>query len=118
MAALWVAAGGSRERLDVRQFYRPLYPRNRIDAMGKTSRWVIPGSRLLRHSLVGWALRQNSRGRLARAKAAPLQGLGTNASRQRATPFDPFENSLPAIVRSRIHHGCESVRRRRDDDWA
>ena len=42
-----LAAGGSRERLDVRQFYGPLYPRNRIDAMGKTSRWVIPGSRLL-----------------------------------------------------------------------
>jgi hypothetical protein len=31
-------AGGSRERLDVRQFYGPLYPRNRIEAMGKTVR--------------------------------------------------------------------------------
>ena len=41
------AAGGSRERLDVRQFYRPSFPDNRIGAMGKTSRWVIPGSRLL-----------------------------------------------------------------------
>jgi hypothetical protein len=30
-----LAAGGSRERLDVRQFYGPLYPRNRIEAMGK-----------------------------------------------------------------------------------
>jgi len=42
-----LAAGGSRERLEVRQFYGPLYPRNRIDAMGKTLGWVIPGSRLL-----------------------------------------------------------------------
>ena len=42
-----LAAGGSRERLDERQFYGPLYPRNRIEAMGKTLRWVIPGSRLL-----------------------------------------------------------------------
>ena len=33
-----LAAGGSRERLDVRQFYRPLYPDNKIDAMGKTLR--------------------------------------------------------------------------------
>jgi hypothetical protein len=33
-----LAAGGSRERLDVRQFYGPSYPRNRIEAMGKTSR--------------------------------------------------------------------------------
>jgi hypothetical protein len=31
----WLAAGGSRERLEVRQFYVPLSPRNRIDAMGK-----------------------------------------------------------------------------------
>jgi len=42
-----LAAGGSRERLGVRQFYGSLYPRDRIDAMGKTLRWVIPGSRLL-----------------------------------------------------------------------
>jgi hypothetical protein len=49
-------------------------------------------------------------------KAGPLQALGHRASRQRATPFDPFEDSLPAIVRSRIHHGCESVGRRRDDE--
>ena len=33
-----LAAGGSRERLEVRQFYGPLYPRNRTDAMGKTLR--------------------------------------------------------------------------------
>jgi hypothetical protein len=31
----------------VQQFYGPLYPRNRTDAMGKNLRWVIPGSRLL-----------------------------------------------------------------------
>jgi len=42
-----LAAGGSRERLDGRQFYGPLYPRNRTDAMGKTLRCVIRGSRLL-----------------------------------------------------------------------
>jgi len=41
-----LAAGGSRERLEVRQVYGPLYPSN-TDAMGKTLRWVIPGSRLL-----------------------------------------------------------------------
>jgi hypothetical protein len=40
-------AGGSRERLDVRQFYGPLYPDDRIDAMGKTLRGDVPGSRLL-----------------------------------------------------------------------
>jgi hypothetical protein len=40
-------AGGSRERLAVYQFYGPVYPRSDIDAMGKTLRWVIPGSRLL-----------------------------------------------------------------------
>jgi len=33
-----LAAGGSRERLEVRQFYGPLYPHNRIEAMGKTLR--------------------------------------------------------------------------------
>jgi hypothetical protein len=27
-----------------------------------------------------------------RAKAAPLQALGHRASRQRATPFDPFDD--------------------------
>jgi len=32
------AASGSRERLKVWQFYGPLYPRNRIAAMGKTLR--------------------------------------------------------------------------------
>jgi hypothetical protein len=42
-----LAAGGFRERLKVRQFYGPLYPRNTTDAMGKTLRWVIRGSRLL-----------------------------------------------------------------------
>jgi hypothetical protein len=42
-----LAAGGSWERLEVQQFYGPLYPRNRTDAMGKNLRWVIPGSRLL-----------------------------------------------------------------------
>ena len=36
-------AGGSRERLDVRQFYEPSYLTHGIGAMGKTLRWVIPG---------------------------------------------------------------------------
>ena len=40
-------AGGSRERLEVWQFYELLYPPHGKDAMGKTLRWVIPGSRLL-----------------------------------------------------------------------
>jgi hypothetical protein len=40
-------AGGSRERLEVWQFYEPLYPSHGIDALGKTLPWVIPGSRLL-----------------------------------------------------------------------
>jgi len=40
-------AGGSRERLEVWQFYGPLYLPHEIGAMGKTLRWVIPGSRLL-----------------------------------------------------------------------
>ena len=39
--------GGSRERLEVWQFYEPLYPPAGIGAMGNTLRWVIPGSRLL-----------------------------------------------------------------------
>jgi hypothetical protein len=41
--------GGSRERLEVRQLYGPLYPQNRIEAMGKILRWVVPGSRLFGH---------------------------------------------------------------------
>ena len=42
-----VVAGGSRERLEVWEFYGRLYPPAGIDAMGQTLRWVIPGSRLL-----------------------------------------------------------------------
>jgi hypothetical protein len=46
-----LVAGGSRERLEVWQFYRPMYLPHGIGAMGKTLRWVIPGSRpLLTHS--------------------------------------------------------------------
>jgi hypothetical protein len=41
------AAGGSRERLEVWQFFEWLHRPRGIDAMGKTSRWVILGSRLL-----------------------------------------------------------------------
>jgi hypothetical protein len=40
--------GGSRGRLEVWQFYGPVVSAaHGIDAMGKTLRWVIPGSRLL-----------------------------------------------------------------------
>jgi hypothetical protein len=42
-----LVAGGSRERLEVWQFDRPLYLPHGIGAMGKTLRWVIPGSRPL-----------------------------------------------------------------------
>lgn len=45
-SAARVLAGGSRERLAVWQFYWPLYPSIGIDAMGRTLRWAIPGSRL------------------------------------------------------------------------
>jgi hypothetical protein len=41
-----LVAGGSRERLEVWQFYGRSYPPHGIEAMDKTSRWVIPGSRL------------------------------------------------------------------------
>ena len=47
VASLSVGSKRLRERLELRQFYGPLYPRNRLDAMGKTLRWVTPGSRLL-----------------------------------------------------------------------
>jgi hypothetical protein len=43
-----LAAGGSRERLHVMQFYRESHShRNGTDTVGKTSRWVILGSRPL-----------------------------------------------------------------------
>jgi hypothetical protein len=40
-------AGGSRECLEVWQFYGPVVSAAGIDAMGKTLHWVMPGSRLL-----------------------------------------------------------------------
>jgi len=40
-------AGGSRERLEVWQFYGLVVAPHGIGAMGKTLRWVIPGNRLL-----------------------------------------------------------------------
>ena len=43
-----LAAGGSRERLHVMQIYRESHShRNGTNTMGKTSRWVILGSRPL-----------------------------------------------------------------------
>jgi hypothetical protein len=70
--------GGSRERLDVRQFYGPLYPPHRIDAMDKTLRWVIPGSRLLA-SLIGPAPRwvQIELAHLATGQSGSPPGPGT-----------------------------------------
>jgi hypothetical protein len=51
-----LAAGGSRARLHVMQFYRlPHSHYNGADTMGKTSRWVIPGSRLFSLILAGLA---------------------------------------------------------------
>jgi hypothetical protein len=51
-----LAAGGSRERLHVMQFYCESHShRNGTDTMGKTSRWVILGSRPLT-TLVGLIL--------------------------------------------------------------
>jgi hypothetical protein len=66
IAALSVSNGGSRERFDVQQFYGPLYPDKRTDAMGKTLRWVIPGSRLLVSCPI----------ELPSCRAAPLQAVG------------------------------------------
>ena len=40
-------AGGSRERLEVCSSMGWLYPQHGTGAVGKTMRWVIPGSRLL-----------------------------------------------------------------------
>ena len=56
----------------------------RVDA----SRWVIRGSRLLQHFWTDRALERISRRRLVRAKAAPLQELGTNMPRQLADRFE------------------------------
>ena len=42
-----LVASGSRARLEVWQFYAPLWPPHGTEALGKTWRWVIPGSRLL-----------------------------------------------------------------------
>jgi hypothetical protein len=51
-----LAAGGSRARLHVMQFYRLSHSNcNGTDTMGKTSRWVVPGSRLFSLVLAGLA---------------------------------------------------------------
>jgi hypothetical protein len=65
--------------------FRFLYTRGHRTA----SRWVISGSRLLRHFVV----RQTCRYEYCEvvglhAKAAPLQTLGINTPRQRTTPFE------------------------------
>jgi membrane-bound ClpP family serine protease len=61
---------------------------------------VIRGSRLLQHFLDGWSAGTNiasSSG--TRAKAAPLQALGTNTPRQPADRFqDEHEKILPDLI--------------------
>jgi hypothetical protein len=52
------------------------------------SRWVVPGSRLLPHVSAGHVMERIREGDVTRAKAAPLQALGTNMPRQRANPFE------------------------------
>jgi hypothetical protein len=90
-----LAAGGSRERLKAQQFYRTSYP-----CRTEQTRWanIAPGysreppaatfcgptARWYECRVVVWS----------RDKAAPLQTLGTNTPRQRATPFED-EDSLP-----------------------
>jgi hypothetical protein len=50
---------------------------------------VIRGSRLLQHFLDGWSAGKNIASSSGmRAKAAPLQALGTNTLRQLAYRFD------------------------------
>jgi hypothetical protein len=84
-----LAAGGSRECLDVRQFYGPLYPRNRTDAMGKTVRWVIPGSRLLLTRRAA-TLQSGSPGSWACDAVFPTP-TRTKASRANSNPpYGPF----------------------------
>jgi hypothetical protein len=58
-------AGGSRERLEMWQFYGPLYLPHGIGAMSKTVRWVIPGSRLLLTDRAATLLSGSSPGRWA-----------------------------------------------------
>jgi hypothetical protein len=66
-------AGGSRERLEVWQFYIALSPPHGTDAMGKTLRWVNPGSRLLpTHSAA--MLRSGSPPGLGHATPCSLRG--------------------------------------------
>ncbi len=81
-----VRTGGSRER--PKQFAALPSGVNGSEPAVNASLWVIPGSRLLRHFLVGLALRRIREVALARAKAAPLQTLGA------PTPSyqHPFEN--------------------------
>ena len=57
------------------------------------SRWVIPGSRPLRHFVARqtWRCEKREVIRL-HTKAAPLQSLRTNAPRQRAKPFGDRAN--------------------------
>jgi hypothetical protein len=52
------------------------------------NRWDVPGSRLFLRVSSGLALRRNSRGGLARAKAAPLQAVGANTPCRRAIAFE------------------------------
>jgi hypothetical protein len=81
-----VKTGGSRERLIGSQLYGPIV--NGLKPTSIASLWVVPGSRPLQHSLVGWTLKRISRGRVLHAKAAPLQALAANGFRQGAAPSE------------------------------
>jgi hypothetical protein len=63
------------------------------------SHWVVPGSRLLRHSLADGALVRIWLVGRSRDKAAPLQTLGTNTPHQRAYPFENEVDEAPFILR-------------------
>jgi hypothetical protein len=61
----------------------------RIGAAGKSSRWVIRGSRLLRHFVVGLSAERNTaRSPWYVPKRLPSRALGNRALHSRATSFE------------------------------
>jgi hypothetical protein len=72
-----LAAGGSQERLHVMQLYRLSHSHcNGTDTMGKTSRWVVPGSRLFSLVLAGLALSRMLRGGRDSHQSGSPPGVG------------------------------------------
>ena len=66
------------------------------------SPWVIPESRLLRHSLARRRASTNMAGRPGRVtKRLPLQTLETNTAYQRANPFENEVDEAPLFCGSR-----------------